>query len=83
MKAQLIHTEDAEVRCYTVEYNKSTYYVTSINYLDKDAMEVVRDSNGNYVNDFDICFEILELVYEEDENEYQEKLKTIKLSCRG
>jgi hypothetical protein len=78
MKAQLTHTEDAEVRLYTVEYNKSTYYVASIIYQDRDAMEVVRDSDGNYVNDFDLCFEILELVFEEDDNEYQEKLKTIK-----
>ena len=81
MKAQLTHTEEAEVRLYTVEYNKSTYYVTSIIYQDRDAMEVVRDSDGNYVNDFDLCFEILELVYEEDDNEFQDQLKTIKLSA--
>jgi GTP:adenosylcobinamide-phosphate guanylyltransferase len=79
MKAQLTHTEEAEVKLYTVVYNKSTYYVTSIIYQDRDAMEVIRDSDGNYVNDFDLCFEILELVYEEDDNQFQEQLKTIKL----
>jgi len=77
MKVTLVAEDEADVKIYLVEYKQALYYVNAFIYKNRDPFYLVRDNQGELVDDFALTSNLIDSIETEEDNTTNEIMEKI------
>ena len=73
MKITLVAEDEADVKVYLLEHLQTFYYVNVFIYKNRDPFYLIRDSQGNLIDDFVLISNFINFIETKEEDSFNEK----------